>query len=72
MPRLRAIINGVHSDWVYKQLEGAVEGVLDLRVEEVEGEARNIMRIRKMLNAPFDSRWYPLKVSEKFEVTLEK
>ena len=69
---IHGITTGVHSDWVYKQLEAAVEGVLDLKVEEVEGEARNIIRIRKMLNAPFDSRWHTLKVGDNFEVSLEK
>lgn len=69
---VHGVTTGVHSDWTYKQLEAAVEGVLDLKVEEIEGEIRNMIRVRKMLNAPFDSRWHPLKVGKNFEVTLEK
>lgn len=68
---VRGIIIGVHSDSVYKQLEAAADGVIDLKVEEVGGEARNLVRIRKMLNVTFDSRWHQLKVGENFEVTLE-
>jgi KaiC/GvpD/RAD55 family RecA-like ATPase len=69
---VRGIITGVHSDSVYNQLEAAADGVIDLKVEEVVGEARNLIRIRKMLNAPYDARWYKLKVDSNFAVTLEK
>lgn len=69
---IRGVSLGVHSDSAYKQLEAAAQGVIDLKVEEVEGEAKNRIRIRKMLNAPFDAHWHQLKVSENFEVTLEK
>ena len=69
---IRGISVGVHSDSVYKQLEGAVDGVVDLKVEEVEGELHNFIRVRKMLNAKFDARWHRLKVNDNFEITLEK
>lgn len=68
---IRGISVGVHSDSAYKQLEAAVDGVIDLKVEELEGEIHNFARIRKMLNAKFDSRWHKLKVSDSFEITLE-
>ncbi len=68
---VRGIITGVHSDSVYRQLEAAADGVVDLKVEEVEGEVKNLIRIRKMLNATFDARWHPLKVDQNFEVTLD-
>ena len=47
---------GVHSDSAYKQLEAAVEGMNDVKVEEAGGELCNFIRIRKMLNAKFDAR----------------
>ena len=69
---IRAVIRDLHSNWVYKQLESASDGVIDLRLEEVDQEPRDVMRIRVMKNVGFDRRWHQLKVNENFEVTLEK
>ncbi len=70
------ILRGVHSGWVYEQLEAAVEGIIDFKLEEVADkvgeQAATIMRIRSMRDIPFDARWHRLKVGENFEVTLEK
>ena len=67
---IRGIASGVHSDSVYKQLELAVEGVIDIKVEEVQ-EVTNLIRIRKMLNSPFEGRWHQLKVTGNFELMLD-
>lgn len=69
---IRGITVGVHSESAYKQLEAAADGVIDLKVEEQEGELHNFIRIMKMLNAKFDARWHKLKVNDNFEITLEK
>ena len=66
------IIKGVHSDWVYKNLEAASDGVVDIKLDETSDEARSIMRVRSMRNAGFDSWWHPLRVNDNLEVTLEK
>jgi len=66
------IIRGVHSEWAIKQLEAAVEGVLDFKLEEIGDETRNLIRVRNMRNVSFDARWHRLKTAENFEVTLEK
>ena len=63
---------GVHSGWVYEQLEAAVDGIVDFKVDELGGEVVNLMRIRSMREVGFESRWHPLKIGENFEVTLEK
>jgi len=39
---------GIHSGWVYEQLEAAVDGIVDFKLEEVGGEMMNFMRIRSM------------------------
>jgi len=67
-----AFIKGLHSSWAYEQLEGAADGIIDFKLEEAGEEMRNLMRIRSMRNVNFDSRWHQLRVSENFEVTLEK
>jgi len=69
---IRGITVGVHSDSAYKQLEAAFDGIIDVKVEERAGELHNLIRVRKMLNVKFDSRWHKLKVNDNFEVTLGK
>ena len=69
---LNGIIDGIHSDWAYKQLEVAVDGIIDFKLDESGEETRDIMRIRNMQNASYDRRWHQLKIKENFEVTLEK
>ena len=69
---ISGIIKGVHSEWAYKNLEAAVDGVIDIRLDETSEEARSMMRIRSMRNGGFDSHWYPLRIAETSEVLLEK
>ncbi len=66
------VMREVHSDWVYKQLEGAYEGVIDFKLEEEGKSTRDLMRIRNMRNVHFDREWHELKIGENFEVTLDK
>ena len=49
-----------------------VDGIVDFKLEEAEGEMVNFMRIRRMREIGFQSRWHRLKLDENFEVTLEK
>ena len=69
---LNGIIEGIHSDWTYKQLEAAVDGIIDFKLDESGEETRSMMRIRNIQNASCDRRWHQLKIKENFEVTLEK
>jgi len=66
------IIRGIHSEWAYKNLEAACDGVIEIKQDETSGEAKNLIRIRSMRGVGFDSRWHELKVGENFEVTVEK
>jgi len=69
---LRAFVEGIHSERAYKTLEAAVDGIIDFKLEEVAGERRSFIGVRSMVNVGFDSRWYPLKITENLEVSLEK
>ncbi len=71
MTQLIAFMSGIHSTWAYKQLEAAVDGIVDFKVDEINGERRTFIGIRNMRNVSFDSRWHPLKIGENFEVTLD-
>ncbi len=65
-------IKGLHSDWVYEQLEATVDGIIDFKLEEKEEGSVDLMRVRTMRDLAFDNRWHKLKVNENFEVTVEK
>jgi KaiC/GvpD/RAD55 family RecA-like ATPase len=66
------IMKGVHSEWAYRQLEGAVEGIVDFKLEEVEKTTRDMMRIRSMRNLSYDREWHELRVGRNFDVTIER
>ena len=66
------LADGVHSKWTYKQLEAAVDGVVDFKLEDRNNAAVSLIRVRSMRNVRFDSNWPVLKTRENFEVTLEK
>ena len=46
----------VHSEWAYKHLEAAADGILDFKLDEQAGETRDLMRVRSMWNMGFDRR----------------
>lgn len=66
------LMRGLHSDWVYKNLEGTADGVIDFRLEEATEETQDLMRIRSMRSIGFDRKWHQLNVAANSEVTLEK
>ncbi len=69
---IRGIIKNIHSDWAYRQLEAAVDGVVEFKIDEAVDTPQNLMRIRSLRNVGYDGRWHPLKLDENFAVTLEK
>lgn len=68
--QLMGILNGVHSNWTYKQLESAVEGIIDFKVEDQGEETRDVMRIRTLRKVMFDRKWHELTTAENSEVAL--
>jgi len=68
---LVSFVRGLHGDHVYKQLEAAVDGVIEFTVDEVEGETRTMIRIRNMRDVVFDSRRHRLRFRDNFEAALE-
>jgi KaiC/GvpD/RAD55 family RecA-like ATPase len=72
MTNLHGIIEGIHSAWAYKQLEVAVDGIIDFKLDESGEETRSMMRIRNMQNTSYEGRWHQLRTEENCEVALEK
>lgn len=70
--QLMGILSGVHSSWAYKQLEAAMDGIVDFKVEELGDETRDLMRIRTLRKVGFDRKWHALTVSENTEISFQK
>ena len=66
------VLRGVHSDWVYKQLEASSDAVFQFTLEEAGEEVKTMIRITYMRNVGFNSRRHSLKIAKNFEVILEK
>jgi len=69
---IRGLMREVQSEWVYKQLEGAHEGVIDLKVEEEGKTTMDLIRIRSMRDVDFNREWHELKIGENSEICLVK
>jgi KaiC/GvpD/RAD55 family RecA-like ATPase len=69
---ITALISDLHSNWVYRNLEAAVEGIIDVKLDEGSNPSRNLMRIRSMRGVDYDGHWHPLRVANNLEVTIEE
>jgi len=69
---LAGITLGVHPDSVYKQLEVAADGVIDLKLDAESDPPRNLIRIRSLRNMRFDGRWRELTLGEDYNITLKQ
>jgi KaiC/GvpD/RAD55 family RecA-like ATPase len=72
LTQLMGFMSGIHSNWAYRQLEAAVDGILDFRLDEASDPVRDLVRIRSLRKASFDGRWHQLKLAKNLEVILEK
>lgn len=63
------IVNGVHERWVYKRLEDAHDGIIELKVGD---GGQELVRVRNMREAGFDRKWRELIITPNFEVSLGK
>ncbi len=69
---LFGLAKGVLGEWVYRRLEIASDGIIEFKLDETVDPPQNLIRLRSLRNVSFDGRWHPLRISENFEVTLEK
>jgi len=63
-------MRGVHSEWAYRQLEGSVDGIVDVKLDEASGKPRDLMQVRTMRNVHFKRELIELRMGENFEITL--
>jgi KaiC/GvpD/RAD55 family RecA-like ATPase len=69
---IAGIIRGLHPDSVYKQLEAAVDGVIDMKLDDESDPPRNLIRIRSMRNLRFDGRWREITCGKDSDITLKQ
>jgi KaiC/GvpD/RAD55 family RecA-like ATPase len=69
---LYGLLKGVQSEWAYKRLEAASDGVIEFKVDDASDPPRSLVRIRSMRSVGFDGRWHQLNVNENLEVSLAK
>lgn len=67
---IRGVVRGSHSDWFYKRMEAAFDGVVDIQVLEREGKAKNFLRIRGIRGLPHDSAWHEVEMRANGEAVL--
>ncbi len=67
---MQGFARGVHSEWLYKRLEAASDGVVDIRVIEKEGRAKDFLRVRSLKGQPRDSSWHEIEVKPNGEAVL--
>jgi KaiC/GvpD/RAD55 family RecA-like ATPase len=66
------VISEIHSNWAYRNLESAVDCVVDFQLVEEKGEAATRIRVRSARNLPFNAHWHRLKISENLGITIER
>jgi len=63
-------MKGIHSDWAYKQLEGSSDGIIDFRIDDVNGNIRDLFQIRTMRDVRFTRELAELRLGQHFEISL--
>lgn len=61
---------GIHTETFYKRMESAAGGVIDIRVEEREGEINNLIRVTSLKGQPHDTHWHKIEVKPNGEASL--
>ncbi len=67
---IQGFVRGIHSDQLYKLMENASDGIIDLRVQEKSEGTRNALRVRGLKGRPHDSRWHEIVIKSSGEATL--
>jgi len=67
---IQGVVRGIHSDWLYKRMESASDGIIDLRVMEREEETKNLVRVRSLKGQLHDSHWHEIAIKSNGEAVL--
>jgi len=53
-------------------MEASADGIIDFKVGDESGKAKDFMRIRSLRSVGYDSHWHRLKLGENLESSLEQ
>ena len=67
---IQGFVRGIHSDQLYKYMENASDGVIDIRVQERGEETKNVLRVRSLKGRPHDTKWHEIVIKSNGEATL--
>ncbi len=67
---IQGLVRGLHSDWLYKRMESASDGIIDVRVMERGDETKNLLRLRTLKGQPHDTRWHEIEIKSNGEAIL--
>ncbi len=67
---LYGYVRGIHSELLYKRIEAAFDGVIDIRVMEEARTAKNFLRVRSLKGQPHDSSWHEIEIKPNGEAVL--
>jgi KaiC/GvpD/RAD55 family RecA-like ATPase len=68
---LFGLVRGIHTEAFYRRIESAVDGVVDCRVLEQDGESKSFLRIRSIKGQPYDGRWHEIEIKQNGEAVLK-
>ena len=67
---IQGFVRGIHSDRLYKRMENASDGVIDIRVMERGEETKNLLRVRSLKGQPHNTRWHEIEIKSNGGATL--
>ncbi len=69
--QLLGLTRGLHGEYVYRSLEDAAYGVVDIKTQEIEGSPDSFLRVRSLKAGVHDKAWHKLTIDRNFETALQ-
>ena len=67
---LAGLVRGIHSETLYRRVESATDGVIEVVVSERDDEAQDLLRVKSLKGQPRDARWHRIRVKPNGEASL--
>jgi len=67
---LNGIVRGIHSESLYRRVQNATDGVIEVVVREQNDEAQDFIRVKSLKGQPRDARWHRVQVKTHGEAVL--
>ena len=64
------IATGIHSESLYRRLENAYDGTIEVRVSEQNDEVQDSLRVKSLKGQPRDAHWHRIEIKQDGEAVL--